>query len=388
MKTIIPLILLVTLTLLLSGCDALGGADATPESTIPIVESSGAVLSEGNLVPRHSAYLAFATGGHVAEVLVAEGDDVTAGQLLARLGDREQAEANLTTAQLELARATQDLDKLNENAAISSLNAWLALLNANEQVHLALAAWNAIDTEAYQDRVDDADLDVSEALDELEQAQEDFDTYADLEANNPTRVRYEDALQDAQLAYDEAVAAYDLLIINRQRAQVNLELARAVQVQSQDDYDATREGPDPELLALAQLRLSNAQAQVAAAQSALDLRDLKAPFSGTVVDLNLGVGELTGSETWAVLLADFSAWFVETNDLTELDVVAISLGQGATLNPDALPEASFRGEVTEIADRFSVQSGDILYQVRLRVDEPDPSFRWGMTVEVVFDLNP
>ncbi len=112
----------------------------------------------------------------------------------------------------------------------------------------------------------------------------------------------------------------------------------------------------------------------AAAQSALDLRDLKAPFSGTVVELNIGVGELTGSDTWAVLLADFSEWYVETNDLTELDVVAISLGQGATLNPDALPETSFRGEVSEIANRFSVQSGDILYQVRLRVADPTRLF--------------
>ena len=388
MNTKISLLILIAMALLLSGCDALGGAQATPESTLPIVETSGAVLSEGNLAPRDSAYLAFAAGGHVAEVLVSEGDSVVAGQVLARLGDREQAEANLTAAQLELARAQQDLDTLNENAAINSLNAWLALLNANEQAHQALAAWNEIDTQAYQDRVDDADLEMSEALDELEQAQEDFDTYADLEADNPTRQRYEDALEDAQLAYDEAVAAYDQLIINRQRVQANLDLARAAQVQAQDDYDATRQGPDPDLLTLAELRLANAQAQAAAAQSALDLRELKAPFSGAVVELNIAAGELTGSDTWAVLLADFSEWYVETNDLTELDVVAISLGQGATLNPDALPEASFRGEVTEIADRFSVQSGDILYQVRLRVDEPDPSFRWGMTVEVVFDLNP
>jgi multidrug efflux pump subunit AcrA (membrane-fusion protein) len=385
MRTKILLSLTFALALLLSGCDALGGAQATPESSIPIVETSGTILSQGNLVPRDTAYLAFPTGGHVSEILVAVGDTVSAGQVLARLGDREQAQANLTAAQLELERATQDLDALNKNASINSLNTWLALLDANAQVHLALAAWNDIDTDAYQDRVDDADLKVSEALTELEQAQEDLDTYADLDENNPTRQRYEDALEDAQLAYDEAVAAYDQLTINRERTQANLELARAVQVQAQQDYDATRSGPDPELLALAELRLDNAQAQLAAAQSALDLRDLKAPFSGTVVELNLGVGELTGSDSWAVLLADFSAWYVETNDLTELDVVAISLGQGATLNPDALPELSFRGEVTEIANSFSVQSGDILYQVRLRVADPDPAFRWGMTVEVEFD---
>ena len=56
-----------------------------------------------------------------------------------------------------------------------------------------------------KNEVDDADLEVSEAQTELEHAQADFDTYADLDENNPTRQRYEDALKDAQLAYDEAL---------------------------------------------------------------------------------------------------------------------------------------------------------------------------------------
>ncbi len=381
------ILFLAYLALLLSACSALRAAEPTEESTIPIVQTSNEIFSEGNLVPRDYAYLAFPTGGHVSEILVSVGDSVTEGQVLARLGDREQAQANLAATQLELERAQQDLDALNENTGINGLNVWLALLSANEQANLALAAWNEIDTDTYQDWVEDADLKVSEALSDLEQAQEDFKTYADLDEDNPTRQRYEDTLEDAQLAYDETLTAYDQLVINRQRVQANLDLARAMQVQAQQDYDATQSGPNPDLVTLAELRLKNARAQVHAAQSALDLRDLKAPFAGMVVDLNIRVDELTGSDTWAVLLVDFSEWYVATNDLTELDVVAINKGQNARLTLDALPEVSFQGEVTEIANVFTVQSGDILYQVMLRVAEPDPAFRWGMTVEVVFPIN-
>jgi multidrug resistance efflux pump len=104
-----------------------------------------------------------------------------------------------------------------------------------------------------------------------------------------------------------------------------------------------------------------------------------------VVDVNVSVGELVGSDKWAVLVADFSAWYVETSDLTEREVVKISTGQGATITPDALPDLQLTGEVTEIADMFNVQAGDVLYQVRLRVDQPDPKFRWGMTVEITFN---
>jgi HlyD family secretion protein len=75
---------------------------------------------------------------------------------------------------------------------------------------------------------------------------------------------------------------------------------------------------------------------------------------------------------------------VETNDLTEQEVVKISVGQSASLAPDALPDLKFTGKVTEIADGFIVQSGDVLYKVRLLVDNPDPQFRWGMTTEVTF----
>jgi multidrug efflux pump subunit AcrA (membrane-fusion protein) len=386
MKQTLAVLLIFSMAILLSACGALGAAEPTAESSIPVVQTDNAIISEGNLVPRDFAYLAFPTGGHVAELLVSVGDSVTEGQVLARLGDREQAEANLTAAQLELESAQQDVDTLNETADISGLNAWLDLLAANEQALRALAAWNAIDTDAYQERVDEADLKVSEAESDLEDAQADFETYAELDENNPTRLDYEAAVDDAQLAYDQAVAARDQLIIDRLRIQVNLELAQAAQVQAQSDYDATRSGPDPDTLTLAQLRLENAEAQVEAAQSALDLRDLKAPFAGMVVDLNIGLNELVGTDTWAVLVADFSEWYVETNDLTELDVVSIAVGQGAAITPDALPEQTFQAEVTEIANVFGMQSGDILYQVRLRVADPDPAFRWGMTVEVEFSI--
>ena len=103
-----------------------------------MVETSNEIISEGNLVPRDYAYLAFPTGGHVSEILVSVGDSVTEGQVLARLGDREQARSQPEPPRSwSLERAQQDLAALNENAGINGLNTWLALLNANEQVNRA-----------------------------------------------------------------------------------------------------------------------------------------------------------------------------------------------------------------------------------------------------------
>jgi HlyD family secretion protein len=352
---------------------------------VPTVESNGAVISQGNLVPKDYMYLSFPGGGHVSDIQVKQGDQVIAGQVLASLGDREQYQANVTAAELGVENAQQALSDLNANANITSANAWLAVLDANQNVITAETAWNQVDTDAYQQKIDDAEVKVQDTKKALDDAQTEMDKYTKLDANNPTRVAAEDALNTAQDNYDNAVHERDLLVLNHDKAQANLELAKAVQAKAQHDYDSTLHGPDPDQLSLAQMNLENAQAQLAAAQTALNNLDLKAPFSGTVVDVNVKSGQLVGPDTWAVLVADYSEWYVETSDLTEQEVVNISVGQGATIAPDALPNANLNATVTKIADMYNVQAGDVLYRARLQVDQPDPSFRWGMTVEVTFD---
>jgi multidrug efflux pump subunit AcrA (membrane-fusion protein) len=371
--------------LLLSSCSVFD-TQSTPESTpVPVVEDSGSVISQGNLVPKDYMYLAFPSGGHIEEILVKQGDQVIQGQVLARLGDRQQYEANLTAAQLEVENAQQALDDLNKNSDIASANAWLALLDANQRIMDAEIAWNKVDTDEYQEKIDDAEIKVSDMQTALDDAQTEFDKYADLDPENPTRKSAETALNDAQNDFDNAVHERDLLIITLERAEANLQLAESMQAKAQIDYDSTRQGPYPDQLTIAQMNLDTALAHRASAQAALDNLDLKAPFDSTVVDVNISDGELVGSDKWAVLVADYSEWYVETNDLTEQEVVKVSIGQGASISPDALPDLQASGVVTEIADNFYVQAGDILYKVRLHVDQPDPGFRWGMTVEISFN---
>ena len=377
--------ILIITTILLSGCSILG-VQSTPTSTpVPTVEASGSVISQGNLVPKDYMYLSFPGGGHVSEIMVKQGDKVTTGQVLASLGDREQYQASVTGAQLEVQNAQKVLNDLNANADITSSNAWLALLDANSAIIQAETAWTNIDTDEYQKKVDDAELKVSDMKTALDDAQTAFDKVSNLSTDNLTYNAAETDLKNAQLDYDNALHERDQLTIARDRAQANVKLAQALQVQAQHNYDVTRQGPDPNQLSLAQMNLDNAQAHLAAAQSATNNLDLKAPFNGTIVDVNVSNGQLVGSDTWAVLVADFSEWYVDSSDLTEQEVVNVSMGQAATISPDALPDLHLSSKVTEIADMFNMQSGDVLYHVRLRIDQPDPSFRWGMTVEITFN---
>jgi multidrug resistance efflux pump len=85
------------------------------------------------------------------------------------------------------------------------------------------------------------------------------------------------------------------------------------------------------------------------------------------------------------VLADFSQWQVETDDLTEIEVPDIYLGQKVTVTPDALPDLELSGTVEYISDLFEEKRGDVTYTARILLDESDPRLRWGMTVVVVFE---
>jgi len=382
------LVFIAMTCLLLVSCDALNQViQPQAQPTLPPVQqTNGRIIVEGRLVPKESANLFFTLSGEVSDVLVAEGDIVKGGDLLARLGDRATYEAALTAAELEQLQAQQQLDDLKEKAELAATQASLAKLAAENALRQAQAQLDAVDTDATQKRIDDARQAVIEYADgELKEARENFDKYKDLDADNANRKSAADRLEKAELEYNRRVRARDQLIADLALARERVRDAQAALDQAQRDLAARQDGPDPDLLALAEARLKNAQAQVAAAQSALDRLDLRAPFDGVVTRMDLTVGERILPNQVVLVLADFSEWYVETTDLTENEVVEITPGQSATILLDALPEATFTGKVESISQYYLERAGDILYTVKILVEDPDERLRWGMTAEVRFE---
>jgi multidrug efflux pump subunit AcrA (membrane-fusion protein) len=343
------------------------------------------VTAEGHLIPTQSLYLPFLVSGRVTEILVAKGDHVAVGQVLARLGDRQQAEAALAAALLAQTAAQQDYDALIRTAGLVHAQAWTAYLDAQKNRAAAQLAWDRLDTTAIQADIDTAQADVTARQTDLENAQKDFDKYSNLAADNATRKTYEDALRTAQTDYDLAVQKLEGLTAQRDRIRAMLDLALAAEAEAKHTYENTQDEPDADKLALAQGRLDSANAQAAVAQFALGNYDLKAPFSGIVEEVNISVDQLVSPTTWAIALADTSTWYVDTSDLGELDVVKIDIGQTVTVTVDAFPGEEFTGVVESISGAPTVQGGDVLYKVHIRLDNPDKSMRWGMTAEVTFE---
>jgi len=385
---ILVIISLIILSMVfgLSACSVfnLEPTQATP-TALPTVFEPDLVTAEGWLMPVRYSTLGFLTAGELEEILVREGQEVHQGEVLARLGERESLEATLSQALLEQLSAQEALSDLNDNGDILRTQSVMALKAAERALLDAQNALDHLDTPEFQEELDDLNEAIQDASDELDDARENLAEYLDLDPDNTTRKNAQEEYDDAELAYLDALYERDTWLNQLDQAKVAVEVAQAQLDDAQRASDAYQNGPDPDDLALAQARLDNAKAQVAAVQVALANMELLAPYDATVLEVSeIEPGERFAPGTMLVILADTTDWIVETRDLTELDVVEVAVGQRVSVTPDALPELELSGVVESIDQVFTERSGDITYTVHIRLDEVDPLLRWGMTVTVTF----
>ncbi|NTU85122.1 MAG: HlyD family efflux transporter periplasmic adaptor subunit, partial [Chloroflexales bacterium] len=137
-------------------------------------------------------------------------------------------------------------------------------------------------------------------------------------------------------------------------------------------------------VAAAEARVRGGRAALRQAEISLAKATLTAPFAGTVVELNLKVGEQIAADSPALVLADLSAWKIETSDLTELDVVAVREGDPVAISFDALPEVSLDGVVTKVETLGKTFQGDVIYTVTVEPQGWDERLRWNMTATISF----
>ncbi|MBN1450413.1 MAG: HlyD family efflux transporter periplasmic adaptor subunit [Anaerolineales bacterium] len=374
-------LLLAAMALILAAC---GGQDEIPTPQ-PAPLPVEAVIAEGHLVPNDDLTLSFMVRGKVAEILVEKGDKVQEGDVLVRLADREQAEAALAAAQLELTTAQQTYDEFVRTEGLGRADAWQAYMDAQIVRAEAEREWEDLNLDNIDERIDDRRADVEDRKEDLDDAQEEYDKYKDLDEDNSKRKNAEDDLEREQENYNEALRDLEEEIQERDTVRAALDQTLATEAEAKHQYEISLDGPNAEQLALLEARLNNAQAQVASAENNLANYELKAPFDGEVMDINVSVNEMVGPESWAVIVADTSQWYVETSDLTELEVVDVAVGQSVNILADALPDVEMSGAVEEISQSFKSQGGDILYTVHIKVDDVDPRMRWGMTVEATFE---
>jgi HlyD family secretion protein len=372
-----------------AGCARQAAQNEAAAAAVTPVIASTSVIAEGHLEPLMSTWLSFQTTGRVEAVLVLEGDSIRKGQALVRLEGSDRAQAELTAAQSANFLAQQNLDDAKKSDSAKAA-AELALAQAQRAYNEALGDfWTRNDPQGSEEQIALYEAKVTVAEDRVERAQKRYDRMAEQTDDDPKKAQAKADLEQAKIDlqnlkdlrdyYADAPDAIDQSIFA-----AKLSVAKAALEDAQREYDKVRNGPSPESLAAVQAAADAAQAAEDKAQWAYDQLVLKAPYDGTFVRCDLTVGQFITVGQQAALVADLSAWRIETDDLDENDVTLIDASQPVKLTADALPGLEFSGSVDCISQYSTNDNGDVLYTVKIKLVNDEPQLRWGMTMEVEF----
>lgn len=272
-------------------------SSATPEVVVKVhwtraVSQSLAeqTVAQGTVTPLRQATLSAVQGGVIESMRLWKNQRVSAGQLLVSL--------NL----LDLSAQRNETQALVREAQVNLAN----LQNGSNAMAQATAEKDLRQTEATRR--------TAQAL--YNRRRQLFDQGG---------VSLKD-LQDAQLAANVASSNFDL---------------------SQRSYQLLQKATKPGSLALARVKLEEAQLRVATLDSPLRFAELRAPISGTVTDQFQFLGEYVAPGTKLLSLADLSEVIVR-GQFPDTVMARLEVGQSASVRPLDRPQLRLKGRITSL----------------------------------------
>ncbi len=398
MRRFVGLGLLLTIIVSLSACTPV--AQTNPgETDIPVVTKTdeNLILAEAVLQSVERRTLSFQSNGVLDRVLVDEGSEIAEGDLLATLDPADaqlavrQAEAALQQAEAQLQRlraGPRETDLAVLQAQIQSARAVITqTVTQRDQLFSGASAAQIAAAEA---NLAAAIAERVVALKRHDDTMKCYDIPGSTEKTCPALGDPEEQARYALEAADKGVTAAEAYLASLApgfRAQTRTANAGITIAQAQEALAASHlaqlvAGASPGEIGAAEAAVTQAQVVLDMAQLALDRTALYAPISGKVTNVAGDPGDLVAYGQGFISIAATASLQVRTVDLTELDVVALEIGQIVDVVMDALPDLVLSGHISEISLEAVDYRGDVTYPVLIILDETDPRLRLGMTAEV------
>lgn len=316
---------------------AFSQASPTPTPTVtPSIAPVTAVTALGRIEPQGDIIklsVANAQDNRVEQLLVQEGDHVSAGQVIAILQgvDKKkaaliEAEQNVMIARARLAQVQSGEAKISELAAqranIARLEAQLRTQTTEGQAEITSAESALRNAEATYQRYQMLYEAGATSLAEVENVQKDLET------------------AQAQLAIAQAQLANTIETLQQQIQQEQSLLAKLSEVRPVD-------------VQVVQAELNYALTQVDKAQAELEDLYVKVPIAGQILKINTRIGEQVDTSAGIVELAQTDQMYVIA-EVYETDIGKIQLGQQATVVSE---NGGFEGEVSGTVDHIGLQIG-------------------------------
>jgi RND family efflux transporter MFP subunit len=334
------------------------------------------VSGSGTLLPSVESDLGFHSGGYVADVLVAVGDQVRSGDVLARL-ETDDLEQAILQADIKLRLANLNLADAQEGPSESERAfAEAAVESAQSALTVAQLAYNS---------AQNSDLDAAARARQIEfqynvgRFYQEDETYQNGGNNESAVAEAWAAWSKSEAAFNEAVHEADL---EQLEIANGLDQAKNRLRQAQEDLALLATGPATDTVLQAQLSVDQAELALADARDSLAGAELCAPFDGTVIDVTVVPGQHVGSDA-VVTLADLQhpvlEFWVEEADMSE-----VAVGNRLEMTFEALPDLTFSGEVTRIDSALAQVGNTLALQAwgSLEVSSQDASLLGGMNADV------
>lgn len=394
-----------------------GEAEATVSPIRPVVIGTE-ILADGQLVAVNPTLpLSFKSGGQLVEIHVAEGDQVSAGDIVATLDDEalraalSNAELAVTQAENSLAQAQLSLDDLlkwqPEEMVVAVAEANLASAEANYNLALSQDAVSGNSLTSARVSLDQAERSLVDAQDAYDQAWQEARDW-ELNYNEPiclpgqggpvpcTGPTWKDRLEQEREGTTRGLQqANDSLSIARSNyalAQAGLSDslaldAAAAVTNAERALQEAQTGPrENEIAAVrlqveqAMLSLQQAEFNLEQATKALENAQIHAPWEGIVISVDVAPGAFVTAGTPIITLVDTGAVQFQTINLSERDLAYIGLGQPAEITFKTYPSQPISGTVAYIVSQASGQVGDAAtFTVVIDIEPTDLRLWSGMT---------
>ncbi len=446
-QRIIPLIIiaLVVLAAAAAGFYFLQNPSAWQSTLtqLDLAEPTADGLTASGFIEAEEVAIAPQLGGRVAALLVEEGDDVEAGQLLARIDGTlleaqiESARAGVDIARAELAQvqagarpqqirqaeaglaqavaaregafqAWQDARALRDDPQeldVQIAQARSAVASAEAQLEEAIALKDAAEI------AQDSYWDAKEKYGDIKEEIKDLPAYLrpDLPNDIPAQLSFhmipyqywkawvgvntaKAQLQGARSALGNLLEMRDNpqdLNAQIDAAEAGYQEARAAVEQAEAQLAALRSGATQEEIAIAEAQVEQVQAALDKLLTEQAKLTVAAPVGGLVLELSIHEGELAAPATTIVTLGDLDEVTL-TVYVPEDQLGKVNVGQDVEVQVDSFPDQTFHGTLVAIASEAeftprNVQTEEervnMVFAVDVSIPNPDHKLKPGVPAD-------
>ena len=310
----------------------LGGAAAFAGWGLVRDKGGGDTLAANGTIEATEVEVSSKLPGRLVQLLVEEGDQVQANQVIAHL-DTSEFEAEVAQARAALARAGAQLKELLAGSRFQE--------------------------------IEEARANLQQAEDNLKLARDDWDRFDSL---------FKEGATSAQ---------------ERDRAKNRVEVAVSQVKAARERYELIRVGPRPETIEAARHERDRAKAALDMAQVRLRDSTILAPLSAIVLTKRAEQGEVVNPGFPIVILINPDDLWLRVY-IPESEIGLVRIGQQATVTVDSFQNRRFEGKVVEISSKAeftprTVQTKkervNLVFGVKIRLDNHERLLKPGMPAD-------